>query len=665
MQHSSKKRQNQVSIRVLQGIVFALFLIFFARLAQLQIIDHETYGPLSRKNSLIEEHVHPARGLIRDRNGRLLVDNQPIYSITVTPANFRHDNIPLLAELLEKTEEEVLERILVAQEYSWQRSSRLFTEIDFKTFSSIQENIWRLPGINHQIESKRNYPNEIHAAHLLGYLREVTDEEYRNSNRYLLGDKAGRTGLEQIYEQDLRGDLGAQYLRINAYGQRLGSYENQELDQDPVKGTDIHTTLDIDLQSLAEKLMVGKVGGLVAMDPRDGAILSIVSSPQFDISRLSGRLDRDYWMEINADTTNPLFNRAISTRQPPGSTVKPMMGLIAMNMGIITPEDEIVCNGGYQRGRFYLCTDDHGSQNLEQAIQNSCNTYFYRIMDLMMAKHGLDVWSRMVMDFGLGRKNQIDLPNENQGIVPDSSYYDRIFGSRLWGIGDLISVGIGQGSFSASPLQLAVMTSSIANGGNRVRPFIVRSLSHPDGSGFLNQPEINKIPWVNKRGLDIVQSGMRKVITEGSGRWYANLSDVEVAGKTGTAQNPHGEDHGWFVSYAPFDNPEIVVAVLIENAGYGSISAAPVGSLLMEQYFDGEIKRNWILEYVLNFQPRSSDETEADIEEVIEEEMEAGVEEATEDETEEATEELPEDETREPVDDEPAREADPQAQESP
>lgn len=602
---ASQKRQNKVSIRVLQVIVLLLFLIFFARLAQLQIFDHETYGPLSKKNSLIEQHVHPARGLIYDRNGKLLVDNQPIYSITVTPANFQRSNIPLLADLTGMSEEDISDRLRIAQRYSWHRSSRLVTDVDFTTFSSIQENIWRLPGVNHQIESKRNYPTDIFASHVLGYLREVTDAEYRSTDRYRLGDKAGRIGLEFIYEQDLRGDLGAQYLRINAFGQMLGPYDNAQLDRAPVKGSNIHTTLDLGMQSLAEKLMVNKVGGLVAMDPRDGAIMSIVSSPQFDISKLSGRLDRDYWIEINSDTTNPLFNRAISTRQPPGSTVKPIMGLIAMNMGIVKPEDEITCNGGYQRGRLYRCTDDHGKQNLEQAIKNSCNTYFYRVMDLMMQKHGLNHWNALASDFGLGHRNHIDLPYETPGILPDSSYYNRIFGERLWGVGDLISVGIGQGSFSVSPLQMAVATSAIANNGKHVRPFLVRSLSHPDGSSSINQPELNKISWLKNHDLQVVQKGMRKVITEGSGRFYANIPDVEVAGKTGTSQNPHGENHGWFVAYAPYDNPEIAIAVLIENAGFGSISAAPIASLIMEQYFSGEIKRQWILDYVLNFEPRS------------------------------------------------------------
>lgn len=610
---SQNKKKKVISIRVLQAIVAVLFLIFFMRLAQLQIFEYDTYGPLSRQNSLLEQHIQPARGLIFDRNGNLLVDNRPIYSITITPANFQKNNIPLLARLTGTTEEDVTIRVQEAQQYSWQQSTRFFTDVDFTTFSSIQENLWRLPGINHQIESKRNYPADIWASHMLGYLREVNDAEYRSSNRYRLGDKVGRMGLENIYEDDLRGDLGTQYLRINAYGQMLGPYDNNQLDEAPIKGSDIHTTLDLDMQSLAEKLMEGKIGGLVAMDPRDGAILSMVSSPQFDISKLSGRLDRDYWIEINSDTTNPLFNRAISTRQPPGSTVKPMMGLIAMNMGIIKPEDEITCNGGYRRGRLYKCTDDHGKQNLEQAIQNSCNTYFYRIMDLMMAKGGLDKWHDMATEFGLGRHNHIDLPYETSGILPDSSYYNRVFGERLWGIGDLISVGIGQGSFSASPLQMAVSTSVIANNGNRVRPHIVRSIVHPDGSSSINQPELNRISWLKEENLKVVQRGMRRVITEGSGRYYANLPGVEVAGKTGTSQNPHGEDHGWFVSFAPYDDPEIVVAVLMENSGYGSISSAPVASLVMEQYFLGEIKRQNVLNYVLDFKPHITEPETGDI----------------------------------------------------
>lgn len=611
MKRTEKKQRNTISIRVLQVTMITILLIFAGRLAQLQIIEYEKYGPLSLANSLRQETVSPARGLIFDRTGRILVDNQPIYTITVTPANFDPSAIPLLSDYLNVPRETLEAQVLAARRFSWHRPSRLVTDVSFLSFSKIQENIWKLPGIGYLVESKRNYPTELNASHILGYLSEVTPQEQRGSTRYHMGDRAGRSGLEFVYERSLRGEKGARYIRVNALGQAMGIYESEQMGKTPVKGADIYTHIDHELQLLAEDLMTGKTGGLVVMDPNTGAILSLVSSPTFETDRLSGRIDMEYWLSINADTTFPLFNRAISAIQPPGSTIKPIMGLIGLDFGIIDPQTEITCRGGFTLGRFYRCTHEHGRQNLEQAIKNSCNTYFYSLMHQTMNLRGLNEWHRHTASFGLGSLTNIDLPNERRGILPDSSYYLTHFGStRNWGIGDLISVGIGQGTFSSTPLQMALATSMLANGGYRVQPHIVDRVSYPDGSVSSNEFEKIKIPWIRDDHLDLVRQGMRKAVSEGSGRFYANLSSVEVAGKTGTSQNPHGLDHGWFIAYAPYHNPEIAIAVLIENAGFGSISAAPVAGLLMEQYFYGSIRRNWVYEYVKNFQPREKDNDE-------------------------------------------------------
>ncbi len=618
MLRKKQEKRNAVSIRVLQVILVTMMLIFAGRLFQLQIIEYETYGPLSLANSIRQENVSPARGLIFDRSGRMLVDNQPIYTITVTPASFDPRTIPMLTEYLDIAPEVLEERLLAARRYSWHRPSRLISDISFHRFSQIQENIWKLPGIGYQVESKRHYPTEINGAHIFGYLSEVTQQEFRSSRRYNLGDKAGRSGIEFIYEQDLRGELGARYIRVNALGQALGPFEEGQMGHNPVKGADIYTNIDHDLQLLAEDLMIGKTGGVVAMDPNTGAILALVSSPGFDVDRLSGRIDMDYWMALNADSTNPLFNRAISSMQPPGSTVKPLMGLIGLDFGIIDPETVITCRGGFTLGRFYRCTRQHGRQNLVEAIQNSCNTYFFSLMHQTMNRVGLNAWHQHTASFGLGQLTQIDIPHERRGILPDSSYYNTHFGGpRDWGIGDLISVGVGQGTFSSSPLQMAVMTSQLANGGYRVQPHIVDRIVYPDGTAMVKSNEKERIPWIRDDHLGIIQLGMRKAVSEGSGRFYADISGVEVAGKTGTAQNPHGIDHGWFVSYAPYDNPEIAIAVLVENAGFGSISAAPIAGLMMEQYFHGRIRRNWVYDYVKTFTPRESAESNSNNEEAL------------------------------------------------
>src|SRR5690625_3984966 len=332
------QEKHKASIRVMQFVILIGSIILIGRIFHLQILDYETYSPMSMQNSLRMEVVSPARGLIYDRNGVILVENEPIYSATITPSKFDSEKIPLLAEILDLPEETVRERIAAAQNYSWHRTSRLFTEVSFETFSALQENAWQLPGISHQVESKRYYPTEVKAPHVFGYMREASREEYLADDRIQLGDKVGKSGIERVYEEYMRGELGVDYIRVNAYGQSLGPYDEGSLDVTPRKGADLITTLDADLQALAEKIMVGKNGGLVAIDPQTGGILTLVSSPGYDLEKLSGRLDADYWQSINTDPGRPLFNRAVSNRQPPGSTFKPFMGLIGLHMGLITPE---------------------------------------------------------------------------------------------------------------------------------------------------------------------------------------------------------------------------------------------------------------------------------------------------------------------------------------
>lgn len=611
MNISGSNENFQASIKILQVIIALGFLILIGRIFHLQILDHETYEPLSRQNSLRMEVVNPARGLIYDRNGTILVENQPIYSITITPSKFDEENISKLAHILRVKEEELRKRVAEAQNYSWHRTSRLFTEVPFEIFSAVQENSWQLPGIGHQVESKRYYPTGVNAPHVFGYLREASREEYLASDRVQLEDKVGKSGIERVYEDYLRGELGTHYTRVNAFGQSLGTYDNGSLNISPKKGSDLITTIDAELQKLAEELMVGKNGGLVAIDPQTGGILSLVSSPQYDLEKLSGRIDSEYWQEINTDPSRPLFNRAVSNRQPPGSTFKPFMGIIGLHMGLITPQMEIYNPGAYYRGRAYGDMADPGNYDLEEAIAKSSNTYFFWMMDRIASRGMLNTWSKLIQDFGIGPLNNIDLPSERSGIVPDSTYMNSTFGERRWAIGDLMSLGVGQGMVSASPLQMAVATAALANGGYRIRPHIVQAIREGNGTIQYTNPEMEKIDWIKDEYLEAVKPGMKRVVTEGGGRYYVNIPEIQMAGKTGTAQNPHGENHGWFIAYAPADNPQIAVAVLTENAGFGSISAAPVVSLIVEKYLTGEINRQFVYDYVINFKPRNSRNSEA------------------------------------------------------
>ncbi|TVQ65592.1 MAG: penicillin-binding protein 2 [Balneolaceae bacterium] len=595
------------SIRFLQIIVIGGFIIMIARIFHLQILDYETYSPLSMQNSLRMEIVHPARGLILDRNGKIIVENQPIFTITVTPSRFKSENLSLLAEILQLDQQAVENRIREAQLFSWHRTSKLFTDVSFDVFSAIQENLWQLPGIGHIIESKRYYPSGIIASHINGYLREASREEYLASDYIMLGDRIGKSGLEMRYESYLRGERGTEYIRVNAFGQSLGTYDGGSLNRHPVKGADLITTLDGSLQLLAEELMKNKRGALVAMDPHTGGILSLVSAPQFDPDRLAGRLDVQYWQNLNTDTDTPLYNRAISSRQPPGSTFKPFMGIIGLHMGLITPELEIYNPGYYTRGRRYHDLADPGNYNLEKSIAFSSNTYYFWMMDRIASRSMLNQWSELIRDFGMGPLNHIDLPFERTGIIPDSTYMNQTFGARRWGIGDLMSLGVGQGMVSVSPLQMAVATSVIANGGYRIQPHLVQAVREADGSIVYTNPGRDKVDWIKPEYLDVVTEGMKSSVLQGGTRYYAYMPHIEIAGKTGTAQNPHGENHGWFIAFAPADDPQIAIAVLMENSGFGSVSASPIASLLIEQYLTGTTTRQHIKNHVLNFRPAGSE----------------------------------------------------------
>lgn len=605
MRHHNDNR-TKVSVIVLQTVFVALCFIVLGRVFYLQIIDYDTYAEIGSRNSIRQEYVEPARGLIYDRNGQLIVDNKPTYSVTIIPGNFDKSKIPLMAEILGVSDSLLNAKVIEAQSYSWYRSSKIFNDIDFKTFTAIEENIWQLPGVGHQIEGKRNYPTEMRASHILGYLREASREDYLNNDDIRLGDQIGKSGLELVYENSLKGELGIDFIRVNAFGQSLGVYSEEEGKKPPIQGHGLVTTLDLELQILAEKLLKGKKGSVVALDPNTGEILAMASAPDYDLSELSGRINREYWQFINFDESAPLYNRAVSGRQPPGSTLKPLMGIIGMDLGIVTPNTRIYNSGQYMRGRAYRDLADPGYYNLEKAITFSSNTYFLSVMDDIATSGNFNKWSQKMNDFGLGVPNNIDLPSSSKGIVPDSTYLNERFGIRKWSLGDVLNLGIGQGLIVASPLQIAQMTASIANGGYRIRPHLVKAIEQPNGKIEELPVFHEKIDWVKESYIETVKKGMRRVVTEGSGRYYADVPDAYVAGKTGTAQNPFGEDHGWFISFAPVDNPKIAVAVLLENSGFGSISAAPVASLIIEQYLFGEVKRKHVLDYVLDFKPKLS-----------------------------------------------------------
>ncbi len=574
-------QRTRISIRVLQILFGMLCLVVLGRVFFLQVVEYEQYSLQGERNSIRQEIIPPPRGLIYDNKGELLVYNVPIFTLTINPANYDTSNNSLVADLLEIDVSIIRDQVSKARNYSWYRSSPLISDVDFEHFSVIKQNLLRLPGIGHQLESKRNYTQKVNASHILGYLREADREDFNSNKNIHLGDKIGKNGLELIYQEELRGESGVEFKRVNAYGQTLGSFDLSSERKNAIEGANLISTINSDLQAFAEDLLINKTGAIIVMNPNNGAILTMASSPNYDVDRLAGRLDQAYWAEINSDTTRPLYNRAISSRQPPGSTFKPLMGIIGLEEGLITPKTIIKNTGGYQRGRLYRDIAPKGDYDLAKAITYSSNTYFYKLMDDIATSGRLNIWSERVKEFGLGSPLEIDLPSATTGIVPDSAFLDRWFGKSRWGLGDLINLGIGQGILSVSPLQVATMTSAIANDGYRIYPHLVERVETTFGSSspYIKSPK--KIEWVKQEHLDIVKEGMRGVVQEGSGRFYVKNDLIDIAGKTGTAQNPHGFSHGWFTSFAPFESPEIVVTVFLENAGFASISAAPIARLLI------------------------------------------------------------------------------------
>lgn len=587
----------------LTGVVLLIWLAFMGRLLYLQVVEYETYSPISEKNSLRQIPVTAPRGHIFDRNGIILVENEPIFTITITPINFDTSKTDLLADLVGISTDEIRIRIAEAKRYSWHRPSRLVKEVTFERFSLIEENSWQLPGIGYQIESKRNYPSGVLASHTLGYLREASQQELNAEASLRPGDKIGKSGIETTYEPVLRGSPGLQMVRVNALGQSLGVLNQDNSTMLPQQGSDIIVTLDAELQRVLESLMQGKKGAAVAMNPKSGEILALVSAPQFDVSQLAGRLNQEYWAQINQDSLTPLFNRVVSSRQPPGSTVKPLMGLIGQQMQLIDPYQMIYNPGVYVRGREYRDLAPPGDYDLRKSIQFSSNTYYFAMMDEIATSRRLNEWAGYMRDLGLGERTGIDLPAETQGIVPDSLIMNRTFGVRRWGIGDLINLGVGQGVFSVSPVQLARAISVIANGGYRVQPHVVKFVRSNETQWQNQTPDPVKIEWIKPEYLKPIIEGMQAVVEQGNARYLLRIPDLAVAGKTGTAQNPTGQDHGWFTAFAPVEDPQIVVAVLIENGGFGSLSAGPIGSLLIEHYLKGESSRPHVREHLRTYTP--------------------------------------------------------------
>ncbi len=587
------------------SVALIIFSFFLVRLFNVQVINDE-YSELAQQNAIRRVNSYPPRGIIFDRNGRKIVVNRPIYDLMVVPNELPK---PLdtfeLANLIRISPNELKHRLLKATAYSKFKPSLLHAQIRLEDFVNIQERLHDFNGIYAETRTNRTYlyPN---AAHLLGYIGEASPDLIAKSNgEYRSGDYVGISGLEKTYENYLKGKRGVQYRYVDVHNREVGQYKEGAFDSLPIPGEDLHLGLDIELQVYAEKLMANKLGSVVAIEPSTGEILALVSAPGYDPNLMVGSLRGKNYKSLSKNPLKPLFNRPLQAMYPPGSIVKSLQALIGQELGLIRSETRFPCGGGYSIGSHTVkCTHTHGALNLEESIQQSCNPYYCYVFKTMVdqnhglkPKEGYKIWYDFMRKFNVGRKCEIDLPNERNGILPSSEYYDKVFGLNRWKSSSIISLAIGQGEFGMTPLQMAHTMAIFANKGDYYRPHLVRSIG-ATGQKKMKYREQHHIP-VKAKSFLVVQDAMQKVVDQGTATAYGKIDSIVFCGKTGTAQNPHGKDHAVFVCFAPRKNPRIAIAVLIENAGFGGVWAAPVASLMIEKYLLGGTKRPDLEERIL------------------------------------------------------------------
>ncbi|HQU58435.1 MAG: penicillin-binding protein 2 [Phaeodactylibacter sp.] len=606
---SDNNSQRQYIIR-LAFLLASVFLV--SRAMQLQLID-SSYRTKADATAIDQQVIYPARGTVYDRNGNLLVYNEPTYDLMVTYNQMDPKmDTTAFCELLNITKEyfvDALDKNWRDPRYSKSVPFPFLTKISAKGFASFEERLYQFPGFRPVLRHARGYPHH-NAAHLLGYIREVNREDIDEKNSpYSSGDYIGAGGLELAYEDTLRGNKGLKMVLKDNLGREVESYQDGKLDKLPVSGKDLQSTIDLDLQKYGEELMQNKIGSIVAIDPKTGEVLAMVSTPTYDPNVLA--IDRNRgkaYASLVQDPNNPLFDRSIMAQYPPGSLFKPIVALIGMQTGVLSPDRSIPCSMGYYSGGMRL-TGCHGHPqctNVESAIQHSCNAYFVTVFRDIVdheggfynPQKGLDVFNSYLEKFGLGQKLGIDLPREKSGFFPTSKYYDDRFekqqAGQKWNSLWVRSLGIGQGELLLTNLQMANVAAIIANRGYYYTPHLVKVIM---GDEFQIPKEFTTphSTGIDKKYFDIVANGMEKVVLAGTAR-IAQIPGTAVCGKTGTAENPHGKDHSIFLAFAPKDDPKIAIAVYVENAGFGGSFAAPIASLMIEKMLNKSIdpSRAWL-----------------------------------------------------------------------
>ena len=586
-------RKNRLLIGV--GVVAATLLV---KLFSIQIV-HDEYKISSDNNSMVYETIYPTRGIIYDRNGEILVGNEVCYDISVTPRDVTPFDTLALASALGVEEDFIRERMAYYRKFrtriGWQTLT-LLKHIPQENYIRFIEEAYRFPGFKAEVRSIRQYPFNA-GGNLLGYISEVDADYIENHPDYRSGDYVGKTGLEAAREENLRGVKGYHIYLRDSRNRVQSPYKEGAEDKEAEPGKDVVSTIDAHLQQYGQQLMAGKVGSVVAIEPSTGEILAMVSSPGIDVDVLSD-IGKHYG-EISRDPRKPMFNRTVMASYPPGSVFKLINGLIGLQEGVLKPSNMYPCNYGFPYGnnRRLGCHGHASPLNLLSAIATSCNGYFcYVFRNILDNKEykstaeALDKWREYVLSFGFGRKLGSDFPSELGGNIPTSAFYDKIYGKGAWRFQTVISLSIGQGEIGATPLQIANLAAIMANRGYYYIPHIVK-----DSEGVEIDPKYKERQYtlVDTTHFHTAVEGMYMAVNGGGSAggtaFSARIPGLDVCGKTGTAQNPHGKDNSVFICFAPKDNPKIAVAAYVENAGFGATWALPVASLMLEKYINGEI----------------------------------------------------------------------------
>ncbi|MBR5432217.1 MAG: penicillin-binding protein 2 [Bacteroidales bacterium] len=601
--------ERKTKILIGLGVVATILL---AKLFSIQILDQQ-YKIDASNNSMVYDIIYPTRGVIYDRNGEILVGNKIAYDIQVTPREVHAFDTLALADALNVSVDFIRDRMAEYKKNSRRigfQSVTMLKQVPSETYIRFAEIQYKFPGFKGHVRSIRDYPINA-GGNLLGYVSEV-DADYirRHEGEYRSGDYAGKTGIEAAREEDLRGEKGYKIYIRDSHNQIKTAYQNGEMDKEAVAGKNITTTIDARLQQYGQELMQNKVGSVVAIEPKTGEILAMVSSPGIDVEMLSDI--GQYYNQISNDPYKPMFNRTVQASYPPGSVFKLINGLIGLEEGVLTPDRQYPCNHGYAytTNRKLGCHGHRSPLNMEEAIMMSCNGYFCYVLKSVLenrkyenVSEAFDVWREYVTSFGLGEKLGSDFPSELGGNVPTSAYYSKVYGRNGWRFSTIVSLSIGQGEIGVTPLQIANLCATVANRGWYITPHIVK-----DSEGIEIDPKYHERNYtkVDTNEFKKVIHGMWRAVNEPAGAggtaYAAAVPGLDLCGKTGTAQNPHGADNSVFICFAPQDDPQIAIAAYIENAGFGATWACPIASLMVEQYLTGGIRpeRKYVEDRILN-----------------------------------------------------------------